>query len=181
MAGATQVELTSPNPTTGTDDEWLSDKAWASILELSGKFPMYENFDKDFSDKYLNEWKEIYNSAKPQCIKHQPWPGKWNDLTIFNRLLIMRILRPDKVIPLIEKLIVKEKEMGKAYIESPPFSMGEILKDSTNKTPIIIVLSPGADPMSEIMELAREKNTRLESLSLGKGQDKKAKDQIMLS
>lgn len=64
--------------------------------------------------------------------------------------MVLRIIRPDKVIPMIQKLIVKEKEMGKEYIETPPFDMAEILNDSTNKTPIIIVISAGADPMTEI-------------------------------
>lgn len=35
----------------------------------------------------------------------------------------------------------------------PPFDMDKSFSDSSNKTPIIIVLSAGADPMGELLKL----------------------------
>jgi dynein heavy chain len=67
-------------------------------------------------------------------------------------------------------MIANEKEMGKKYLAPPAFDMNEILADSTNKNPIIIVLSAGADPMTDIIKLANEKKVRYESISLGAGQ-----------
>jgi dynein heavy chain len=40
--------------------------------------------------------------------------------------------------------------MGPAFIIPPPFDMEKSYEDSTNKVPIIIVLSAGADPMAEL-------------------------------
>jgi dynein heavy chain len=57
-------------------------------------------------------------------------------------------------VPAIQKLIKGEKELGKSYINPPPFDLAKSFTDSTNKTPIIFVLSPGADPMSELQKLA---------------------------
>ena len=73
MAGATQVEITKPNPTGPSG--WLSNKAWLSFLELSSKFKTFKNFDEDFT-KHILVWEKIYNSAKPQSQK-QIWPGGW--------------------------------------------------------------------------------------------------------
>jgi MinD-like ATPase involved in chromosome partitioning or flagellar assembly len=73
MAGATQVEVTKPNPTGPSG--WLSNKAWLSFLELSSKFKTFKNFDDDFT-KHILVWEKIYNSAKPQSQK-QIWPGGW--------------------------------------------------------------------------------------------------------
>jgi dynein heavy chain len=56
--------------------------------------------------------------------------------------------------------------------------MEEIYADSCNKQPIIIVLSPGADPMTDIIKLAALKKIKYESLSLGQGQGEKAKTAI---
>jgi hypothetical protein len=45
--------------------------------------------------------------------------------------------------------------------------MEEIFDDSANKQPIMIVLSPGADPMTDIRNLSNLKKIKFESLSLG--------------
>lgn len=68
--------------------------------------------------------------------------------------MLLRVLRPDKVIPIIQKLIKTEKELGKGFITPPTFDMKKTLNDSRPSTPIIIVLSPGADPMAELQKLA---------------------------
>lgn len=64
--------------------------------------------------------------------------------------MFLRVFRPDKVIPIIKKMIVEDKELGPQYIVPPPFDMDKSFSDSTNKVPIIIVLSAGADPMAEL-------------------------------
>lgn len=50
-------------------------------------------------------------------------------------------------------MIKKEKDLGPQYVIPPPFNMEASYGDSSNKVPIIIVLSPGADPMSELDKL----------------------------
>lgn len=144
MTGATSVEMERPNPAAA----WLSDKSWASILELSRAIPAFKGFDTDF-EKYINDWERVYNSPKPQSLK-EPWPGVWQDLNLFRRILVLRILRTDKVVPGIVKLIKKDKELGRSYTLPPPFDLAKSFSDSTNKTPVIFVLSPGADPMTEL-------------------------------
>jgi len=59
MAGATQVEMTKPNPT--GDGGWLGDKAWLSFLEMSKGFPQFAGFDDDLC-KHIDAWEKIYNS-----------------------------------------------------------------------------------------------------------------------
>ena len=90
----------------------------------------------------------------------------------------MRSLRPDKVQQIIQKIVKNQKELGKFYLLPPTFSMENLFNDSTNKTPIIIVISPGADPMTEIEAFSTKKKIQFEQLSLGKGQGKKAVDAI---
>jgi dynein heavy chain len=79
MTGASSVDLRRPNPT--GDNGWLSDKAWASILEMSKNLPAFNGFDIDF-EKHLSDWERVFNSAKPHSIK-EAWPGKWNELSLF--------------------------------------------------------------------------------------------------
>ena len=71
--------------------------------------------------------------------------------------------------------------LGKIFIESPGFDLKGAFTDSTAGTPIIFVLSPGADPISYLLALAKEKqmDTRLKMLSLGQGQGRFAKQLIL--
>jgi len=73
MAGATQVDMTKPNPT--GENGWLLDKAWLSFLEMSSRFPVFHGFDDEFAAN-IDKWEEIYNNLKPQSGK-LIWPGKW--------------------------------------------------------------------------------------------------------
>jgi dynein heavy chain len=171
LAGATQVELTKPNPC--GENGWLTDKSWLSILEMSSKFETFKGFDDSFA-KDIKQWEKIYNSANPQSFKENPWPAPWNDLKLLEKVNIMRCIRQDKVTQMIQKIVKKQKELGPDYLLPPSFSMEDLFNDSTNKSPIIIVISPGADPMTEIANFSKKKKIAFDSLSLGKGQDKKA-------
>jgi len=53
-------------------------------------------------------------------------------------------MRPDKFTHSIQKMI--SEEIGKEYIEPPPFDLEQAYKDSDCNTPLIFILSPGADP-----------------------------------
>lgn len=99
-------------------------------------------------------------------------------MSLLHKTIIMSVLRPDKVVQMIQKIVTKEKEMGKEFITPPANDMEEIYADSCNKQPIIIVLSPGADPMTDIIKLSTLKKIKYESLSLGQGQGEKAKTAI---
>jgi len=152
MTGGSSVEMARPNP--AGEDSWLLTKTWCGILELSRKLKKFEGFDTDF-EKYVKSWETIYDSVNP-CSDDLVWPGKWNELNVLHRTIVMRLIRPDKVVMMIQKLITQEEELGQEYIIPPSFDMLEIVNDSRNTTPIIIVLSPGADPMVDIMEVQKK-------------------------
>lgn len=75
-------------------------------------------------------------------------------------------------------MIKKEKELGEHFIVSPPFDLEKSFEDSRNDIPIIIVLSSGTDPMSEIVKLGQLKKSKIQSISLGQGQEEIAKEAI---
>ena len=62
------------------------------------------------------------------------------------------------------------------FIESPPFDLDGSHGDSLPSTPIIFVLTPGSDPMSNLVTLAKAKGMadRFKSISLGQGQGPEA-------
>jgi dynein heavy chain len=77
-------------------------------------------------------------------------PPIFNDrLTAFQKLMLIKILREEKMVNQI-KLFVEE-ELGKIFIMSPAFNLEEAFKDTINTSPIIFVLSPGADPIAYLI------------------------------
>jgi dynein heavy chain len=59
--------------------------------------------------------------------------------------------------------------MEEKFIIVPTFDLSKCYKDSTAATPLIFVLSPGSDPIADLMKFAEEMNMvrRIESISLG--------------
>jgi dynein heavy chain len=81
--------------------------------------------------------------------------------------MLIKVLREEKLVGAIKEFV--KKEMGEKFIESPPFDLNGAFSDSTAAAPIIFVLSPGADPISYLLNLGKVKNmeSRLKILSLG--------------
>ena len=52
-----------PNPT--GEGGWMTDKTWASILQVSEEFEAMRGLDENF-EKNLGIWEKIYNLAQPQ-------------------------------------------------------------------------------------------------------------------
>ncbi len=63
--------------------------------------------------------------------------------------------------------------LGATFADAPGFNLAGAFQDSTNTTPIIFVLSPGADPASMFLAFARENGMdgkyRMRSLGQGQG------------
>ena len=95
----------------------------------------------------------------------RPWADK---LSRFEQLVALRCLRPDKLVPAIQKYIVHA--LGKRYVEPQAFRLEPIYADSQPQVPLIFVLSPGADPMADLLNFAESQGKRVEAVSLGQGQ-----------
>ena len=96
-------------------------------------------------------------------------PGELHStLDSFQKMLLIKMLNEDKLIFSIKHFVVDT--LGKElFIKSPPFDLKGSFNDSTSMMSIIFVLSPGADPIVYLSNLAKDKemDTRLKMLSLG--------------
>ncbi|KAM9311612.1 dynein axonemal heavy chain 3-like [Gastrophryne carolinensis] len=171
LTGGIAIEIPQPNP----DPTWLKDKAWGEILRLS-TLRVFSGLDNHFCLN-ITQWKIIYDSSHPNEMK---LPDPWEDvLTAFQKLLVLRCIRPDKIIPAIQQFVTEK--MGPAYIDPPNFDLHQSYKHSTSSTPLIFVLSSGADPLEILMKFAEEKEmggVSLQTISLGQGQGPIARKMI---
>jgi dynein heavy chain len=64
--------------------------------------------------------------------------------------------------------------MGSFFDEIKTTTLDEIFVTLDYKTPMIFILSTGADPTSSLLKYALDKGKQLSVISLGQGQGKKA-------
>jgi dynein heavy chain, axonemal len=96
----------------------------------------------DAIKKNEKKWKEWYDLENPEM---SPMPCGYDKLLDkFQALLVCRIFRNDRCVNAIKNFIMDR--MSDIYVKSPPIDYEKIYKQSTEKTPIIFILSPGADP-----------------------------------
>eukprot|EP00746_Dinoflagellata_sp_MGD_P154845 gnl/MRDRNA2_/MRDRNA2_85065_c0_seq4.p1 gnl/MRDRNA2_/MRDRNA2_85065_c0~~gnl/MRDRNA2_/MRDRNA2_85065_c0_seq4.p1 ORF type:complete len:4104 (-),score=817.24 gnl/MRDRNA2_/MRDRNA2_85065_c0_seq4:76-11610(-) len=111
----------------------------------------------------------------------KPLPGSWaTRFSKFQELLIIKSLRENFLSYAIKNFV--GTELGKLFIESPPFDLMGCFNDSVCTTPLIFILSAGADPTDYLLKLAKDKGytERLHFISLGQGQGPKAERLINL-
>ena len=167
LAGPTTTTLDMEKP---ENTPWMTDQMWVECWNLS-QLPTFTGFHKDVAAN-LAVFKELFDSNQahemPLC---EPWQSK---LTPFQRLLVLRCFRPDKCISGVQTYIAAA--LGTRFIEPPPFDLAACYKEASSVIPLIFVLSPGADPMSDLWKLAEElkMGRKFEIVSLGKGQGAKA-------
>ncbi|PVD24892.1 hypothetical protein C0Q70_15382 [Pomacea canaliculata] len=172
LTGGVALENPFPNPA----PSWLSDKSWAEIVRAS-QLSAFTGF-MDHFQKAPDEWRRLYDSAQPQS-ERLPAPYT-SSLTAMQRLIVLRCLRPDKMIPAVGNYITDH--MGPQYTEPPTFDLSLCYEDSNFFSPLIFMLSPGADPMAGLYRFAEEKgkNKRgLQTISLGQGQGPIAEKMVM--
>ncbi|KAJ3333612.1 Dynein heavy chain 7, axonemal [Blyttiomyces sp. JEL0837] len=150
-----------PNP----DPSWLSDKAWAEICRLSD-LAGFNGLKEDFKP---SDWRPF-----TECVdtSEYPIPAKWASVvTDFQKLLLVRVLRPEKIVPAVQEFV--KIKLGHKFIEPPTFDLAGSYEDSSCRSPLIFVLSPGVDPMSQLLKFADDKGfggSKIQSISLGQGQ-----------
>eukprot|EP01084_Bolivina_argentea_P249861 418441_1 len=155
---------------TNINREWLNDKSWDNIFSLSSKFPKIFGDLIDSINQNGRLWKQWYTDNQSEIAR---FPGDWdNKLNEFQRMIILRCLRPDRVVFAAKNFI--SNNLGSEFTEPPSLNLENVFNDSTSITPIIFVLSIGSDPTQQLVSLSQKMNCELQSLSLGAGQDKPA-------
>ena len=108
---------------------------------------------------YLNQvarndkiWKNWFDKDAPE---EEVIPEGYNNtLDVFRRLLLVRSWCPDRTLPQAKKYI--GDTLGQSFAEGVILDLEKMVKESTNRTPMICLLSLGSDPTISIELLAKK-------------------------
>eukprot|EP00753_Platysulcus_tardus_P001934 PLAT11596.26.p1 GENE.PLAT11596.26~~PLAT11596.26.p1 ORF type:complete len:1497 (+),score=952.09 PLAT11596.26:361-4491(+) len=160
LTGGVAMDNPHPNPA----PRWLTDKAWGELCRLS-ELPAFAGLREGF-EPARDSWKAVYDSADPQ---HARLPGAWQrKLSIFQRILVLRCIRPDRVVLAVTDFVIEK--MGMQFVTPPPFDLKACYSDSSVISPLVFILSPGSDPMAGLLKFADGRDAEVRSISLGQGQ-----------
>ena len=163
-----------PNPL----KEWLPDLAWYSLqklIEVEGFEQLAQHVEKEAP----NRFKDWYNELAPEDEK---LPLDWKKLeqAPFQKLLVTRVLRPDRITTALDNFVRRTLPKGSEFVDcDSTSSFAQVLAssylESTPTVPIYFILSPGADPVKDVEGLARSQGIdpakMLHTIALGQGQD----------
>lgn len=158
-----------PNP----DKDMIKERMWDNITELD-KLTNFVGIVGGFTHN-LKEWKRWYFSAQPEG--EEGLPSDWaTRIKYFSKLVLLRAIRPDRVT--IGAHIYVKQTLGARFTQFPQFNIEEVYAESNARTPILFILSQGADPTYYLNQLKDQMQKTLMQISLGQGQNAKAKNQI---
>jgi dynein heavy chain len=153
---------------------WLSNEAWLNVIELSQSQKFFQNLPNDM---VANEamWRRWYEDNEPENLNIPEYEQKIGEVPVigpFYKLLLVRSLRMDRCM-LVSKWFVKNIEaMGARYVEPVTDTIESIFDGMDAKTPVIFLLSTGADPTEPIENLARKRKLASPAvISMGEGQE----------
>jgi len=168
LTGGVSLEDPPPKPA-----DWVPDRCWGELFRMSKAKPAYDGFHEKFAQE-LDIWKQVYDDNYPMRImkNEDTRPKMLQGCEEFQDLMVLRCIRPDRVVPATLEFI--SAQMGEKFVNPPPFDLSGSYTDSNCLSPLIFILSPGADPGTALFKFASEKNKEIAAISLGQGQGPKA-------
>merc|ERR1719235_1189784 len=151
-----------PNP-----HKWLTDAGWKDMQLLSELSPALKNITDDVA-KNKDEWKRWYDEEDPE---NKPMPNGYDEsVDPFKQMLIVRCFRQDRMVTCTRNFICWK--LSDYYVQPPSLVYDKIFEKSTALMPIVFILSPGADPQSDVQKLGDTlgfTGTKFKFVSLGQG------------
>jgi len=147
--------------------EWLSVEKWRQICKLSSVASNLRELANDFSANSA-AWERYCNTIPFQS---NLIPTRWTDiLTRFQRLILVKIIRCDKII--VEMMRLIEDTMKYTFDSYPFLQISESYAESNCLTPIIFILPNCISPLSLVSTYARARGytSKFIFLSMSEGQ-----------
>jgi len=146
---------------------WLSEPGWKDLQLLKTMDDSLKGICDDIKNNG-DEWYKWYENEAPESID---MPCGYKDkIDLFKQVLVIRSIRPDRMVTSTKSFIAYK--LSDYYVQPPSLVYDKIYEKSSEKTPIVFILSPGADPQSDVAKLGEVMGftgTKFKFVSLGQG------------
>jgi dynein heavy chain len=163
---------------------WMSNESWLHILHLAATNSIFKTAVEDITANesgFLPWYNENEPEKFPVPVLESHFVSEDEVSVNFYRMLVVRCLREDRTLLAVNDFIRKTETvdvpggklpaMGAKYTEPVTDTVDSVYKEMEATTPVIYLLSAGADPTDSIETLARRKRKVIECVSMGEGQD----------
>ena len=153
---------------------WLPDAAWTACCGLGQTLSAFATLPESLQD-CAEEWSAWMQDDSPE---EKPLPRGWEaGLTLFQKVLLVKVLCPHRMPTALVQW--SAAVLGGLLVERPGHDISDSFAYSAPDVPFFFLLSPGADPTSDVLALGRahsktETNGKLCVVSMGQGQEPEA-------
>ncbi|EUD69261.1 hypothetical protein C922_00124 [Plasmodium inui San Antonio 1] len=141
-------------------NDWISEEKWKYLLHIE-RLKNFEGFINSFV-KSIREWRRWFNFLE---VENYVLPDEWEfNLNSFQKLIIIKILRPDRLNKAIENLVYANVSYNDIEIDHMNFEF--ILRPSNGIDPLTIIYKNNFDPFQYVYNYALENNQKLKNLTL---------------
>ncbi|KAJ0399007.1 hypothetical protein P43SY_008327 [Pythium insidiosum] len=153
---------------------WISNEAWLNVIELSQSCKFFTNLPHEMSSNEAM-WRRWYEDNEPETVMIPDYESRLTEnetIGPYLKLLLVRSLRMDRTILCTKEFIRNTQQMGPRYVEPVTDTIESIFAEMRAETPVIFLLSIGADPTESIEQLARKRKFPSPAVvSMGEGQE----------
>uniref|UniRef100_A0A3Q3WZD5 Cytoplasmic dynein 2 heavy chain 1 n=1 Tax=Mola mola TaxID=94237 RepID=A0A3Q3WZD5_MOLML len=143
---------------------WINQERHGAVAIFKTTFPgLYQSLCLSDSDLWLSF------SQSSQCEQEIP-SSIANKISAFQQLLLIQAFRPDRLQSAMAAFATQV--LGMKELSPPPLNLRRLYTETLEWEPVLIIISPGADPSQELAELAAETVGRenYHEISMGQGQ-----------
>ena len=144
---------------------WVNSERAQAVSLLKANFPVLCN---TLNLSNHESWRRFAKSS--HCEQEFP-PSVAKSITPFQQLLVIQALRPDRLQTAMEQFA--SKTLGLKELAPSTLNLKKLYStDSLATEPILVIISPGADPSQEIQELAESVvgGDHYHQVAMGQGQ-----------
>ncbi|XP_042331037.1 dynein axonemal heavy chain 11-like isoform X2 [Sceloporus undulatus] len=149
--------------------DFISTQSWSAIRAIA-LMDEFRGLDRDIEGS-AKRWKKWVDS---ECPEKEKLPQEWKSKTSFQKLIILRALRADRMTYALRNFV--EEKLGSKYVDGTRTELIKSYEESSPATPVFFILSPGVDPLKDVETLGKKLGFTIDSgkfhnISLGQGQE----------